>query len=104
MNWKSAIIFLKPLLLHWPGEGGTEGKCEEEELRWLSQVFSPEFPDTNNEELHNLYSSPSIIRMVKSRSMRWAGNVVQMGSKRNTYRRLVGKPEGKSPLGRPRRR
>jgi hypothetical protein len=57
-----------------------------------------------NVELHNLYSSPSIIRMIKSRRMRWAGHVAQMGEKRNAYRILVGKPEGKRPLGKPRRR
>jgi hypothetical protein len=57
-----------------------------------------------NEELHNLYSSPSIIRMIKSRRMRWAGHVARMREKRNVYRILVGKPEGKRPLGRPRRR
>jgi hypothetical protein len=49
-------------------------------------------------------SSPSIIRMIKSRRMRWAGNVARMGEKRNAYRILVGKPEGKRPLGRPRGR
>jgi hypothetical protein len=46
-----------------------------------------------NEELHNLYSSPSIIRMIKSRTIRWAGHVARMGEKRNTYKILVGKPE-----------
>jgi hypothetical protein len=56
----------------------------------------------HNEELHNLYSSPSIIKIIKSRRMRWAGHVVRMGEKRNVYRLLVGKPEGKRPLGRPR--
>jgi hypothetical protein len=55
-----------------------------------------------NEELHDLYSSPSIIRITKSRRMRWAGHVARMGEKRNAYRLLVGKPEGKRPLGRPR--
>jgi hypothetical protein len=55
-----------------------------------------------NEELHNLYSSPSIITMIKSRGMRWAGDVARMGPKRNAYRILVGNPEGKTPLGRPR--
>jgi hypothetical protein len=55
-------------------------------------------------ELHNLYSSPSIIRMIKSRRMRWAEHVARMGEKRNAYRILVGYPEGKRPLGRPRRR
>jgi hypothetical protein len=57
-----------------------------------------------NEELHSLYSSPSIIRMIKSRNMRWAEHVARMGEKRTAYRILVGKPEGKRPLGRRRRR
>jgi hypothetical protein len=57
----------------------------------------------HNEELRNLYSSTSIIRIIKSR-MRWVGHVARMGEKRNAYRLLVGKPEGKRPLGRPRRR
>jgi hypothetical protein len=48
----------------------------------------------HNKELHNLYSSPSIIRMIKSRRMRWAGHTVRMGDKRNAYRILVGKPKG----------
>jgi hypothetical protein len=58
----------------------------------------------HNEELHNLYSSSSKIRIIKSRRMRWAGRVARMGEKKNVYRLLVGKPEGKRPLGRPRRR
>jgi hypothetical protein len=58
----------------------------------------------HNEEFHNLYSSLNIIRMIKSRRMRWAGHVARMVAKRNAYRILVGKPEGKRPLGRPRRR
>jgi hypothetical protein len=58
----------------------------------------------HNEELHNLYSSPSIIRIIKSRRRRWVGHVARMGEKRNMYRLLVGKPEGKRPLGRPRYR
>jgi hypothetical protein len=58
----------------------------------------------HNEELRDLYSSPSIIRIIKSRRMIWAGHVTRMGEKRNAYRLLVGKPEGKRPLGRPRRR
>jgi hypothetical protein len=51
-----------------------------------------------------LYSSPRIIRIIKSRRMRWAGHVARMGEKRTAYRLLVGKPEGKRPLGRPRHR
>jgi hypothetical protein len=58
----------------------------------------------HNEELHNLYSSPSIIRIIKSRRMRWAGYVARMGEKRNVYRLLVEKPEGKRPVGRLRHR
>jgi hypothetical protein len=54
-----------------------------------------------NEEQHDLYSSPSIIRIIKSRRMRWAGHVARMGVKRNVYRLSVGKPEGKTPLGKP---
>jgi hypothetical protein len=56
------------------------------------------------EELHKLYSSPNIIRIIKSRRMRWAGHVGRVGENRNAYRILVGKPDGKRPLGRPRRR
>jgi hypothetical protein len=56
----------------------------------------------HNEELHKLYSSPSIIRMFKSRKMRLEGHVARMGEKINTYRVLVRRPEGKEPLGRPR--
>jgi hypothetical protein len=55
-------------------------------------------------ELHNLYSSPDIIKQIKSRRMRWAGHVAHVGEGRNVYRVLVGKPEGKRPLERPRRR
>jgi hypothetical protein len=65
---------------------------------------SGEWGKLHNEELRDLYSSPSINRIIKSRRMRWAGHVARMGEKRNAYRLLVGKPEGKRPLGRPRRR
>jgi hypothetical protein len=58
----------------------------------------------HNEELRDLYSSPSIIRIIKSRRIRWAGHVARMGEKRNAYRLLVGKPEGRRTLERPRRR
>jgi hypothetical protein len=58
----------------------------------------------HNEELHNFYSSPNIIRQIKSRRMMWAGYVARMGEERNVYKVLVGKPEGKRPLGRPRHR
>jgi hypothetical protein len=58
----------------------------------------------HNEKFHDLYSSPSIIRIIKARRMRWTGHVARMGEKRNAYRLLVGKPEGRRPLGRPRHR
>jgi hypothetical protein len=81
------------------------------ENRVLRRLFEPKRDEVmrgsrklHNEELHNLYSSPSIIRMIKSRRMRWASHVTRMRTKRNAYRILVGKPEGKRPLGRPRRR
>jgi hypothetical protein len=58
----------------------------------------------HNEELHGLYSSPSIFRVIKARGMRWAGHVVRMGVVRGAYNILVWRPEGTRPLGRPRRR
>ena len=58
----------------------------------------------HKEELIDLYSSPNIVRVIKSRRMRWAGHVARMGEEMGVYRVLVGKPEGKRPLGRPRRR
>jgi hypothetical protein len=75
----------------------------------LRRIFGPkrdevtgEWRKLHNKGLHDLYSSPSIIRIIKTRRMRWAGHVARMGEKRNAYRLLVGKPEGKRPLGRPR--
>jgi hypothetical protein len=58
----------------------------------------------HNEELHGLYSSTSIVRVIKARRMRWAGHVARMGEVRDAYNILVGRPEGRRPLGRPRRR
>jgi hypothetical protein len=79
--------------------------------RVLRRIFGPNRDEMmggwrklRNEELHDLYSSLSIIRISKSRRMKWAGNVARMGEKRNMFRLLVGKPERKRPLGRPRHR
>jgi hypothetical protein len=58
----------------------------------------------HNDELHDLYSSPNIVRVIKSRRMRWAGLVARMGEGRGVYRVLIRRPEGKRPLGKPRRR
>jgi hypothetical protein len=81
------------------------------ENRVLRRIFGPkrdevteEWRKVHNEELHILYSSPNIIRQIKSRRMRWAGHVARMGKDRNVYKVFMGKPEGKRPLGRPRRR
>jgi hypothetical protein len=72
------------------------------ENKVLRRIFG--WRKLHNKELHDLYSSPSIIRIIKSRRMKWAGHVARMGEKRNAYRLLVGNSEGKRPLGRPRRR
>jgi hypothetical protein len=58
----------------------------------------------HNDELHDLYSSPNVVRVIKSRRMRWAGHVARMGEETGVYRVLVGRSEGKRPLGRPRYR
>jgi hypothetical protein len=75
------------------------------------RIFGPkrdevtgEWRKLHNEELHDLYSSPSIIRIIKAKRMRWVGHVARMGEKRNAYRLLVRKPERRRPLGKPRRR
>jgi hypothetical protein len=74
--------------------------------RVLRRIFGPkrdeetgDWRKLHNEELHNLYSSPSIIRMITSRRMRWKGHVARMVEKRNAYSIFVGKPEDKTPLG-----
>ena len=81
------------------------------ENRVLRRVFGSkrdevtgEWKKLHNEDLSDLYSLPNIVRVVKSRRMRWAGHVARMGKGRGVHRVLVGKPEGKRPLGRPRRK
>ena len=68
---------------------------------WLQRAAED---TTYNEEINNLYCSPLIFLVIESRRRRWAGHVARMGERRGLYRVLVGKPEGKKPLGRPRRR
>ena len=81
------------------------------ENKVLRRIFGPmrnevtgEWRRLHNEELNDLYSSPNIVRVIKSKRMRWFGHVARMGEERGAYRVLVGKPEGKGPMGRPRRR
>jgi hypothetical protein len=89
---------------------GEERRLRVFENRVLRKIFGPKREEDgswrklHNDELNSLYSSPSIIRVIKSRRMRWAGHVARMGEERGVYRVLVGRPEGKIPLGRPRRR
>ena len=88
-----------------------ERKLSVSENMVLRRIFGPrrdevtgEWRRLHNEELNDLYSSPNIVRVLKSRRMRWAGHVARMGEESGVYRVFVGKPEGKRPLGRPRRR
>jgi hypothetical protein len=80
------------------------------ENRVLRRIFGPKREEDgswrklHNDELHSLYSSPNIVGVTKSRRMRWAGHVARMVEGRGVYRVLFGKPEGKRPLGRPRRK
>jgi len=81
------------------------------ENRVLRRIFGPkrdevtgEWRTLHNEELNDLYCSSNIVRVIKSSRMKWAGHVARMGKRRGVYRVLVGKPEGKKQLGRPRRR
>ena len=69
-----------------------------------SDEVTGEWRRLDKEELSDLYYSPNIVRVIKSRRMRWAGHVARMGEERGVYRVLVGKPEGRRPMGRPRRR
>jgi hypothetical protein len=108
--YKTIIL---PVVLYgcetWSLTARVEHKLRVFENRVLRRIIGPKrdgvtggWRKLHNEELHNLYSSPSIIRIIKSRKMRWAGHVARMGEKWNVYRLLVGKPAGKRPLGRSR--
>jgi hypothetical protein len=87
-----------------------EHKLRVFEKRVLRGIFGPKREEDgssrilHNDELYNLYSSPNIVRVIKSRRIRWTGHVARMGEGRGVYRVLVGKPEGKRSMGRPRGR
>jgi hypothetical protein len=86
---------------------GGEHRLRVFENKVLKKIFGPEREEDGPYRklyLHNLYSSPNIVRVIKSRRMRWARHVVRMGKGRGVYRISVGKPERRRPLGRPRRR
>jgi hypothetical protein len=89
---------------------GEEHRLRVFENRVLRKIFGPKREEDgswrklHNDELHSLYSSPNIVRVIKSRKMRWAGHVARVGEGKGVYRVLVGWPEGKRPLGRPRPR
>jgi hypothetical protein len=116
-NLKITIYMYKTIILPvvlygcetWSPTLREEHRLRVFENRVLRRIFGPkrdvvtgEWRKLHNEKLRDFYSSPIIIGIIKSRRMRWAGYVARMGEKRNEYRLLVGKPEGKRPLGRPR--
>jgi hypothetical protein len=94
----------------WSLTLGEEYRLRVFEKRVSSKIFEPKREEDglwrklHNDELHSLYSSPNIVRVIKSRRMRWAGHVAHVGEGRRVYRVLVGKTQDKRPLGRPRRR
>jgi len=112
---KTYRTIILPVVLHgceiWSLTFREERKLRVFENKVLRRIFGPmrdevtgEWRRLHNEELNDLYSSPNIVRVIKLRRMRWAGHVARMGEERGPYRVLVGKPEGKRPLGRRRRR
>jgi hypothetical protein len=112
-NYFNTIIL--PIVLYWCKTLSLtlreEHRLKVFENRVLRRVFGPKrdeiigrWTKLHNDERHNLYSSPSVINMITSRRMKWVGQVGRIGEKRNAYRVLVGKPEGKELLGRPKHR
>jgi hypothetical protein len=109
--YKTIIL---PVVLHgceiWSLTLKKEHRLRVFENRVLRRISGPKRDEVTGEwrklhnELHILYSSPNIIRQIKSRRMRWTGHVARMGKERNVYRVWMGKPEGKRPLERPRHR
>jgi hypothetical protein len=106
--YKTVIL---PVVLYgcaiWSLTLGEEHRLRVFENRVLRKIFGPNRKEDgswrklHNDELHSLYSSPNIVMVIKSMNMRWAGHVARMGEGRFVYRVLVGRPEGKRPLGRP---
>jgi hypothetical protein len=103
-KYKTIIL---PVVLYWCETWSLtlreEHRMRVFQNRVLRRIFGPtrdevtgDWRKLHNEELHNLYSSPNIIRMIKSRRMSWAGNLARRGEKWTAYRLLMGKPEGKS--------
>jgi hypothetical protein len=103
---KNNIIIIIILSVVVWREGHRLRVIENRVLRRISKrdKVTGEWRKLHSEELHNLYSSPDIIRQIKSRRIRWAGHVARMGEETEVYKVLVGMPEGKRPLRRPRRR
>jgi hypothetical protein len=111
---KIYITVILPVVLYgcetWSLALREEHRLRVFENRVLRKIFNTKREEDgswrklHNNEQHGLYPSPNIVRMIKSRRMRWAGHVVCMGEGRGFYRVFVGRPEGKRPLGRPRRR
>jgi hypothetical protein len=105
-DFASCTLWVRNLVSHF--EGGTY--TEVFENRALKGIFGPRREEDgswrklHNDELNGLYSSPSTVRVIKSRRMRWEGHVARMEEERGVYRALVGRPEGERPLGKPRRR
>jgi hypothetical protein len=109
--YKTVIL---PVVLYgcetWSPTLGEEHKLRVFENTVLRRIYGPKREEDgswrklHNDELHNLYSSPNVVRVIKSRRMRWAGHVASMGEGRGVYRFFFVRPEGQRPLGRPRRR
>jgi hypothetical protein len=114
LNSKIYKIVILPVALYgcetWSLTLREEHRLKVFENRVLRKIFGPEREEDGswrkllNDKLHSLYSLPNIVRVIKSRRMRWTGHVARMGEGRGVYRVLIGRPEGKRPLVRPRRR